>query len=822
MRNHRTSDGHNVGYRLLNSMPSLNDVDELLSLVRAALGYVRPWGGAIGASGAARAELGYVYPDGDMVVHLLARGRRGDPGASRATAVRALCGALWRFLRGDADGEGDPSLGLQVWGSARRDAERAQAMKLLLRERWGGEPVDLFVVNARLETPVHCAVRGRSAAVLDVMLRHEGVGACLRAEDAQGLIPLDIAAAVGEWDLVKLLLQAARRVGGPRGSGWKGSEARVAAVIGPALKLADGKGKGKRSGVILDEAWNAFSALLSRAVYGNAEREMQALQSTRVKALTRTETLGDDAAIHSKRRTEIRRLAAVAGLSEAKAQQQLETEQWDLEKAFYAVSHRRGVTGQGAAPGGDAGAGPPGAGEGATCIVCWDDLEGDAVPFALECGHAACQGCWTKFMEVRISEGNTRAIKCLHPECDALVPEGPVLRLLPKKLQKKFEAMAAAKFIDASADKKWCPNPQCCRPVVINAQAGAEDCASDALEARRALDVTCEECSTQFCWHCGQEPHEPASCKGVATWKSLHDLVRNEETSAAESWIQQHTQACPSCGANIQRTAGCNHMICSACRHNFCWVCRRPWEEHGARTGGFYSCNLYTEGGAEASSSAAGAAGRGPEGQLNWLTQKRFLFYLRKFNSHDVASDDLDPALRRLLGLGRGFLDKPEADAFGRALVAARDAIVFARKTLKYSYVHSYFQEWGQHRRYLELLQGRMEILAEALSGIFFLPRRNHAGDLVPHLTVGTAHFYHAASLWDRRQGVARLTQALNLYTNQLVRGVRSGVLSQEAAKQPPGGGANLDFRGTSLGTSLLDLAAQGARAALSFKGGGA
>ena len=107
--------------------------------------------------------------------------------------------------------------------------------------------------------------------------------------------------------------------------------------------------------------------------------------------------------------------------------------------------------------------------------------------------------------------------------------------------------------------------------------------------------------------------------------------------------------------------------------------------------GGFYSCNLYTEGGAEASSSAAGAAGRGPEGQLNWLTQKRFLFYLRKFNSHDVASDDLDPALRRLLGLGRGFLDKPEADAFGRALVGARDTVVFARKTLKYSYVHSYF-----------------------------------------------------------------------------------------------------------------------------------
>ena len=59
-------------------------------------------------------------------------------------------------------------------------------------------------------------------------------------------------------------------------------------------------------------------------------------------------------------------------------------------------------------------------------------------------------------------------------------------------------------------------------------------------------------------------------------------------------------------------------------------------------------------------------------------------------------------------------------------------------------------------------------------------------------------------------------------FANQLVRGVRSGVLSQEAAKQPPGGGANLDFRGTSLGTSLLDLAAQGARAALSFKGGGA
>ena len=67
------------------------------------------------------------------------------------------------------------------------------------------DSLDVFVVNALLETPVHCAVRSRSAACLDALLGLPGAVECLAAEDWLGLTPLDLAAALPREDLSEAL-----------------------------------------------------------------------------------------------------------------------------------------------------------------------------------------------------------------------------------------------------------------------------------------------------------------------------------------------------------------------------------------------------------------------------------------------------------------------------------------------------------------------------------------------------------------------------------------------------------------------------------------
>lgn len=52
--------------------------------------------------------------------------------------------------------------------------------------------------------------------------------------------------------------------------------------------------------------------------------------------------------------------------------------------------------------------------------------------------------------------------------------------------------------------------------------------------------------------------------------KNLEELVRELETS---KWVKINAQHCPGCKAIIQKSMGCNHMICLRCATNFCYLC---------------------------------------------------------------------------------------------------------------------------------------------------------------------------------------------------------------------------------------------------------
>ena len=61
-------------------------------------------------------------------------------------------------------------------------------------------------------------------------------------------------------------------------------------------------------------------------------------------------------------------------------------------------------------------------------------------------------------------------------------------------------------------------------------------------------------------------------------------------------WIEANTKECPNCHQKIQKSQGCNYMLCDkragGCGKAFCYVCETDWAKHSQD---HFNCNKYTE-----------------------------------------------------------------------------------------------------------------------------------------------------------------------------------------------------------------------------------
>jgi ariadne-1 len=178
-----------------------------------------------------------------------------------------------------------------------------------------------------------------------------------------------------------------------------------------------------------------------------------------------------------------------------------------------------------------------------------------------------------------------------------------------------YRRFMSESYVNINRNIKWCPSAGC----------------SAALKASGAVThVTCAQCELQFCFKCGLEPHGPMRCALLSVWM---DKCNNESETA--NWILANTKKCPKCTTRIEKNSGCNHMTCGMCKHEFCWVCEGLWKDHGTTTGGFYSCNKYTE--ADAGQSDAHTTEDSKTKAKRELD--RYLFYYQRYATHEQAGE---------------------------------------------------------------------------------------------------------------------------------------------------------------------------------------
>lgn len=234
------------------------------------------------------------------------------------------------------------------------------------------------------------------------------------------------------------------------------------------------------------------------------------------------------------------------------------------------------------------------------------------------CGHVFCRACLQDVYNNGIKEGDVSQVKCLEPGCatekvgadgkkrkrktertvhprellDLGVEEGMVRRYLEMRRKKKLEADKSTVY----CPRTWCQGAAkslkypLIPPNLMTYIAGMEvlsDPNSDAEDGVETDQPTgppsnpgnippnvsdrlavCEQCNFAFCKVCYKSWHGPYERCFPRDPTEL-----SVEEQASYDYIRKCTSPCAHCGAPVQKTMGCNHMICYNCKTHFCYLC---------------------------------------------------------------------------------------------------------------------------------------------------------------------------------------------------------------------------------------------------------
>ncbi|XP_076466640.1 E3 ubiquitin-protein ligase RNF217-like isoform X2 [Babylonia areolata] len=213
-----------------------------------------------------------------------------------------------------------------------------------------------------------------------------------------------------------------------------------------------------------------------------------------------------------------------------------------------------------------------------TCSICLTTTNG--LHLRPCCGLALCRQCLTRYLQTKVSEG-VALIQCPATDCRARFKEFEVSSNLPSnEARHKFHKF----LIDASNDPTYKTCPRCGEGTKVEKEEEVEEKAKAGLRGAwrrrggRGSEVTCQACALRWCFTCHAPWHEGVTCQEY----SLGDRRFRAWTHGCAGQI--NAQRCPGCQTYIQRSEGCNSMVCARCGVNFCYQCGHNFQGHRART----------------------------------------------------------------------------------------------------------------------------------------------------------------------------------------------------------------------------------------------
>eukprot|EP00879_Flechtneria_rotunda_P010931 GHRR01011422.1.p1 GENE.GHRR01011422.1~~GHRR01011422.1.p1 ORF type:complete len:527 (+),score=168.68 GHRR01011422.1:246-1826(+) len=282
------------------------------------------------------------------------------------------------------------------------------------------------------------------------------------------------------------------------------------------------------------------------------------------------------------------------------------------------------------------------------------------------CGHTFCNNCWRSHLSVQIQDGMARHVSCMAFKCGVVCDEELVLQVMQgdQPLLAKYKQSHLESYMEDNQKVAFCPSvPWCGRAIEVDSDPYVEPECS---------------CGVAFCFKCSKDPHSPCTC---AMWAMWDEKINGD--SETRNWLAANTKPCPKCSKPVEKTGGCNLVVCQ-CRQPFCWLCgcatgmRHTWSQIDN-----HSCGRYKD---EA------------DARINNATRqhKRYMHYFERYKQHlDSLTKEKNNRSKLAARIAAAEHDGTESCDFGW-LVKALDQLHMARRVLSNSYAFAYFFFGGQ------------------------------------------------------------------------------------------------------------------------------
>mmetsp|Transcript_35668 Transcript_35668/g.72700 ORF Transcript_35668/g.72700 Transcript_35668/m.72700 type:complete len:411 (-) Transcript_35668:102-1334(-) len=227
-----------------------------------------------------------------------------------------------------------------------------------------------------------------------------------------------------------------------------------------------------------------------------------------------------------------------------------------------------------------------------------------------EATHATCGSCIRSWLVSELRE-NTLQFRCPNFECSRLLDDSEVKPSIGAQNFVLLQTMRQTRELDSNPLTRWCPSPACgavvwrknvkqkcmeCPTCNGKVRARAEGWAARKRVRSASFCADCGEVwSTGHTLRCGGE------AKAVRKWATGQrrlsfrgsgrsstnvggDAVSGESARILSPLLacccgELQSQRCPGCRARVEKSGGCNHIVCWSCRAEWCWLCAKPFAE---------------------------------------------------------------------------------------------------------------------------------------------------------------------------------------------------------------------------------------------------
>ena len=382
---------------------------------------------------------------------------------------------------------------------------------------------------------------------------------------------------------------------------------------------------------------------------------------------------------------------------------------------------------------------------GDTCLVCFEEKNDDF--YSLSCGHQFCSGCWEEYLTEKLKTPlGALQVKCQQEGCTCIVPEEIYKKFIKDKtLLEKLDKAISKNFINRNEDLKQCPNPHCHLYAKCNMHS--------------AREIKCK-CGTSYCFKCSKESHRPCTCEMFEKWKNLNSNSKNDE-----KWILANTKECPHCHQKIERSDGCNYMLCDkragGCGHAFCYVCETDWAKHSQN---HHHCNKYTD------------AVKNKEKNAEKIKEqlKRYDFYFSRFIENEKAVDIVDKKLREDIGEKINILvtlkNLPIVET--QFIVDALETVKNGKSLLKNTYIFGYYMKDNDKKDYFEHKQGILQYWTEEL-------HRNLLNNKLSEIIKEDNFQNFSLTLKDYKNTLNNIVSSIQKYSKSLIDDIENNFISE-------------------------------------------